>query len=250
MNEIRLSRQEDIPQLRKLWHQVFGDDQAYLDLFFQTAYAPERCMVLTQQGQLTGGAYWLDCSLDGRPIAYLYALAIAPDVQGQGLGTMLLGKIHSHLTALAYQAVLLVPGQESLRNYYNRFGYRTVSYYQEFSAQKSTPIPMQRLNAQTYGALRREYLGANSVLQEGASLALLDGSAQLYRGEGFLAAVDPEASHCLELLGDRSAAPGIAATLGLESCRFRVPGPQTPYAMGKNLSGPPLPQEVYFGFSF
>ena len=54
----------------------------------------------------------------------------------------------------------------------------------------------------------------------------------------------------LELLGDRSAAPGIAAALGLESCRFRVPGPQTPYAMGKNLSGPPLPQEVYFGFSF
>ena len=32
-----------IPGLRELWKKAFGDTDEFLDLFFSTAYSPDRC---------------------------------------------------------------------------------------------------------------------------------------------------------------------------------------------------------------
>ena len=250
MSELRLSRQEDITALRQLWQQVFGDSDAYLDLFFGTAYAPQRCMVLVQEDRIAAAAYWMDCSFQGAPLAYLYAFAVSPSLQGQGLGSHLLEHIHCHLVDLGYQQILLLPGEESLRRYYGRFGYETVSYYNELTLPRGTPIPLESIDAEAYRLARRAYLENTGVLQEGGSLSLLEGCARFYRGANFLAAVDRESSLCLELLGDPSSASGIAGALGLESLKFRTPGNQIPFAMAKPLAEASLPHSIHFGFSF
>lgn len=250
MSEFRPSRPEEIPALRKLWKEAFADPDTYLDLFFSTAYAPERSIVLAEDDALLGAAYWLECSLSGQSWAYVYAAAIRASHQNQGLGTQLMDALHDRLTSLGYTAALLVPGDPSLWHYYRRFGYRTLSHIQEFTVRAASPVPLTSLTSGEYAALRRRFLPENGLLQEGAGLALLSAISHFYAGEGFLCAVSTEGALCTELLGDPSAAPGIAAALGFDRFRFRGPGTRIPYAMGKPLGRGELPASVYFGFGF
>lgn len=231
--EFRLSRREDIPRLRRLWQDAFGDEDAYLDIFFSAAYAPERSLVLERDGNIAGGAYWMNCAWKDRKLAYVYAVAIDPGLQNQGLGTRLMEAIHRHLAAGGYDAVLLVPGSEELRRYYRRFGYRTVSH-RRVTAAPDVPVPIRRISCGQYKLLRRQYLPENGIVQEGENLALLDRLAEFYAGPDFIFARSRTEPHCLEILGDADCAPGE----------------DVPYAMGKNLSDFMLPEEVYFAFGF
>lgn len=249
MNKFRPSCPRDLPALRQLWQEAFSDSEDYLDLFFRTAYAPERSHVMEGAQGILGAAYWLDCSLGNHRFAYIYAVAIRRDFQNQGLGTALMEELHRCLTRQGYGAVLLVPGDEGLRGYYRRLGYETLSWQERFTAAAGKPVPMTRLSAAEYAQARREYLAKNGVVQEGENLALLEEMAEFFQGDGFLAAVAPGEGECLELLGDKFFAPGITAAVGLERCKFRASGVSHPYAMARSL-GPELPKELYFGFGF
>ena len=246
MTEFRLSRRSDVPALWQLWKQAFGDSEEYLDLFFKAAYAPERSLVLEGIG---GAAYWLDCSLEDRRLAYVYGVAVREELKGQGIGTAMMKALQAHLERQEYDGILLVPGDERLRDYYQKLGYRTLSWQNRFTALAGSPAEMVRVTAEEYAILRRQYLGQYGVVQEKENLALLSGMADFFRGDGFLAALEPGEGNCPELLGDPQAAPGITAALGLESCDFRTPGKELPYAMGLSLKDK-LPERLYFGFGF
>lgn len=227
MIEFRASEPSDIPALRTLWKQAFGDSEEYLDIFFRTAYAPERSRVVCREGKIAGGAYWLDCSLGETKLAYVYAVAIDESCQSQGLGSRLMEDIHRLLTAQGYFGVLLVPGDEGLRRYYQRFGYRTVSCHGEYH-----PVPGTRISAERYALLRRSLLPENGVIQEGENMAFLNKLAFFYENESTICAVSRQGNRCLELLGSDA------------------PARKTPYAMGKSLTADPLPDCLYFGFGF
>lgn len=229
-------------RLRQIWKAAFGDTDAYLDLFFSTAYSPDRCIFTGD-----GAAYWFDCRQNEQKLAYVYAVAVDPRKQGQGLGTAMLHDLHRLLKARGYDAAILVPGEESLFRYYERLGYRTVSHIHEFTARAGTPIPARSIPPERYARLRRQH---PVVIQEGENLALLKELAVFYEGENFLAAVDIHNHRCLELLGDPGAAPGLTAALGLKECHFRTPGTTRPFAMLKPLSNAPLPRSIHFGFPF
>lgn len=229
MLEFRSSSPTDIPALRRLWTQAFGDSGEYLDIFFRTAYAPERSRVVCRDGKIVGGAYWLRCALGERKLAYVYAVAIEAGCQGQGLGSMLMEDIHRLLTAQGCWGVILVPGDEELRQYYQRFGYRTVSYRRKHAPKPGVPItPAQ------YARLRRAYLPDNGIVQEGENLALLGELADFYGGNDFICAVSRREGQCLELLSKEAPASGE----------------KIPYTMAKALTDEPMPEEVYFGFGF
>lgn len=247
---LRPALQRDIPRLRRLWKEAFQDDDVYLDAFFEAAFDPCRCRVLTHGQALLGAAYWLNCSLENQRLAYVYAVAIARDHRGQGLGSALMDGLHRALAQQGYDGVLLVPGSESLRQYYRRFGYRTVSYHREFLAAAERSIPVTEIDACRYFLLRRQLLPEKGVIQENENMRLLARFARFYEADGAIAAVSPEDGSCFELLGDPHRAGGIAAALGLSACRVRTPGSQRPYAMGRSLTDLPLADKLYLGFGF
>ena len=49
-----------IPQLKALWQQAFGDTAAFIDNFFATGFAPVRCRCLTLDGDVAAALYWFD----------------------------------------------------------------------------------------------------------------------------------------------------------------------------------------------
>ena len=78
---IKSPEQKDIPQLRQLWRQAFGDTDAFLDIFFSTAFSPERCRCVLADGAVAA-LYWFSCQSDGQPLAYLYAVATSQKFRG------------------------------------------------------------------------------------------------------------------------------------------------------------------------
>ena len=74
-------------QLRALWQEAFGDSDEYLDIFFGTAFSPNRCRCVAIEGKVVAALYWLDCACRGRKLAYIYAVATAKTHRGQGIAS-------------------------------------------------------------------------------------------------------------------------------------------------------------------
>lgn len=228
MISFRPSCPAERPHLNRLWRECFGDEKSFIDLFFRSAYAPERSLVLVREGELVGAGYWMDCWVEGKRLAYLYAIAIAPQYQRQGLGTRLLGAMHERLARQGYDGVLLVPGTGALWAFYARLGYRPC-------ARRPIPhgsIPDTPVSPAQYARLRRALLPEHGVVQEEENLRFLAGQATFYGDENRIAAVSTQDGRCLELLGPE---PII---LGED------------YAMLLSLGHALLPEEIYFAFGF
>lgn len=234
-----------IPQLRALWQEAFGDTDAFLDLFFSTAFDTKRCLCIAEDGQIAAAAYWFCCE----KYAYIYAVATAKRHRGQGLCHQLMTAIHRLLATQGYAGAIVVPGEESLRRFYADMGYQNFGGIQESTCSAGTPLPLRQLSATEFAALRRQYLPANSVVQERENLAFLSTWASFYAGETWLltAILEDDQLRGIEFLGDTREAAGITAALGAKSGTFRTPG-STPFAMYKSLGGKCMPD--YFGFAF
>ncbi len=233
----------DIPALRHLWQQAFGDTDAFLNAFFTTGFSPARCRCLTVDGALAAALYWFDCTLGGKKLAYLYAVATEEAFQRQGLCAALMEDTHRHLEQTGYCGAVLVPGSDALRRYYRRFGYA------DFGGMATQTVPFDALLAEAtplskreYARLRRQYLPQGSVMQEGACLDFFATFAHFYAGNGFVLSVTEDTA---EVLGNVPAFP--AATPEERTLRLRFPG-ETPFAMYL-----PLTEETafptYFGIA-
>jgi predicted N-acetyltransferase YhbS len=238
--EFRPPRPDEEPALRSLFTEAFGD-AAFTDLFFQAGFSPARCLTAVDE-TILAALHWFDCTLEGQRAAYIYGIATFEAHRGLGIGSQLIRAALTHLKQEGCGPVFLVPAEPSLFGYYERFGFRAVSTIQESSVTAAAPLPIRHLDPAEYADLRRAYLPAHSLIQEGACLALLDGYAKLYATDHAVAAVTE--GMVWELLGDFSDAPGLIAALGLPQATVRTPGTGRPFAMGLHTE-----KTVYLGLA-
>ena len=226
--------------LGALFTEAFGDE-AFTDLFFRTGYSPDRCLAAFY-GDLLAALHWFDCALDGKRAAYVYGIAAFRRCRGQGIGSALICFAVDHLKARGYDIITLVPAEESLFPYYERFGFRTVSTIRESLVPAGDPLPIRKLSVSEYAAARRRLLPERSLLQEGACLDLLAGYADFYATPNAIAAVS---DHMVwELLGEEGDAPGLIASLSLPAATVRTPGSCRPFAMAIGTEAP-----IYLGLA-
>lgn len=236
----------EMDALRTLWTECFGNEDDWIGSFLDTAFRSEQTAVLTRQGRLAAALCWMDVFCEERKLAYLYAIATAPEFRRQGLCRELMKNTHRDLTRLGYAGCILVPAEDGLRQMYRKLGYGDFGGIREFSAQAAEPVPIRRVSPEEYASLRREYLPVGGVVQENGAADYLASGAKLYAGTDFLLAMSGDFG--VELLGDSNAASGILGALGLERGTFRVPG-DAPFAMYRSLT-----QDTwtpgYFGLAF
>lgn len=250
---VKAPYREQLPALRALWQEAFGDGEAFLDAFEQTAFHEERCRCVTVDGRTVAALYWFDCAYGDARVAYLYAIATVKAYRGRGLCAALMEDTHRHLNALGYEGAILVPGSKKLFAFYEKFGYRTCSHVAEVSCRPSADaLSVRRIGIEEYAALRRLLLPEGGVLQENENLRFLQTQATLYAGEGFLLAARREGDTLFgaELLGDATVAPAIVRSLGCKDGRFRTPGKDIPFAMYLSLGEEKLAPPSYFGIAF
>ena len=220
-----------IPELLRLWKQIFGEYDGFWELFLDHGFSAERCRCIVEKGKITASLCWFDCQCVGQKQAYVYAVLTHPDHRGRGLCRKLLSDTHAYLQKEGYAAVVLVPAEESLREMYRKLGYREATRVSEFSCGAGeAPVSIRAIGPGEYAALRRKFLPEGGMVQEGENLCFLARQAQFYAGESFLLAAytDGDTLHAMELLGDSSAAPGILRALECKKGHFRTPGTERP----------------------
>ena len=232
--------------LRTLWTTCFDNEDGWIDSFFATAFDPNHVRTLNRQGRLAAALCWMDVSCQGRKLAYLYAIATAPDFRRQGLCRELMGLTHEKLSEQGYAGTILVPADAGLRRMYGEIDYVNFGGIREITARAGSPCSMRRLSPEEYAAARRGCLPRGGVVQEHGAIAYLAAGAELYAGEDFLLAMSGNLG--LELLGNSEAAPGILGALGLTDGRFRILG-EEPFAMYRSMTKDEW-TPGYFGLAF
>lgn len=241
----------DTVSLRELWKEAFGDADEFLDLFFSTGFSPDRCHSIILDGETAAAAYWLPCTCQGRPFAYIYAVATAKKHRGKGLCRRLMADIHETLKNQGYAGAILVPQDEGLRRMYAGFGYRDGASIREFTAVASpAPVSLRQINGIEYAEARRSLLPPDAVLQEGSSLAFLETQIRFYTGAGFVLAATLKNGNLFapELLG-KADPGGILKALDAKDGTFRTIGGSEPFAMFLPLMGN-CPVPGHFAFAF
>ena len=128
MIEIRTARAADMANEIALWSLVFGDDDAYIMLYYNTCYRPDDAIVLLEDGRLVSMALCppVGLKIPGGKVArgaYIYALATAPEARGKGYARKLLMFAHDHFKRLGMDFSATVPAEESLFCFFQSVGY-------------------------------------------------------------------------------------------------------------------------------
>lgn len=241
----------DRAALKRLWMQAFGDPEEVPEAFFSTAFSPARYNAIRIDNTPVSALYWLDCSLQDSRFAYIYAVVTDCAFRGKGYAGRLIEDTHRLLQQAGYAGAILVPGEPWLFGFYQKFGYRVFSTVQEFTCtQGEQPEELEPLDFVRYANIRRKYLPAGGILQEGETLAFLQTQARFFSGKDFVLAASQQNSTLIahELLGNSQAAAGILRALNISQGQFRTPGPGRDFAMFCPLQEH-CPTPAYFGLA-
>ena len=117
---------EQTEGLCKLWQEAFGDNDAFLDAFWSTAFSSDRCRCITVDGEVAAALYWFDCRCENKPMAYLYAVATARSHRGKGLCKALMESTHTHWYSFNAWALVVLLVLKRVKNIAQRFAVCTL----------------------------------------------------------------------------------------------------------------------------
>lgn len=127
---IRFSVESDIKQILVLWNEAFGDFEDEIMFFLNSRYQPENTLIYDIDGEIASMLFLLegDMCINGAdyPSYYLYAACTARKHRGRGCMASLLDFAKKTAESRGYYFICLKPGEESLFNFYEKHGYKTV----------------------------------------------------------------------------------------------------------------------------
>jgi predicted acetyltransferase len=118
---------------RELWHEVFGDDREFIDLFMTEVYRPENMFVCEEQDRVVAMLHIVEMATSLGRAGYLYAIATAADCRGRGCASRLIGQALDVMRQRGYDVAMLIPASDELKGYYARFGFEDVAFPIDFS---------------------------------------------------------------------------------------------------------------------
>ncbi len=246
-----IDKPRQLPALKALWQQAFGDTSAFIDGFFETGFSPDRCRCLYVDDSLAAALYWFDCLWKDKRIAYVYGVATDTAFRGQGLCRRLMEDTHSHLRHSGYAGAILVPGEPGLFRLYEKLGYIPCCPMETVTLSAGTaPAPVKPVSVAAYAASRQEHLPADAVWQDVAALTYGETFLNFYESAHsvFCGTVEGNVFYFQEFIGNVEDVPGITRHFGCESGVVLFPGGQ-PRSMYLPLDeDTALP--TYFGIPF
>lgn len=243
----------DVPALRNLWKEAFGDTDSFLDKFFDSAFSVKRSRCTKSGSDIYAALYWFDCIFNNKNIAYIYAVATAGKMRGRGYCSMLMNNVHELLKEKGYAGIILVPASKHLFEFYGKMGYKTTAHKTNVFVNASDEcVNVTEVSACEYARIRKKYLPENSVLQEGENLDFLSLMCRFYTGDGFCFVLDNtlKTFKAIEFLGDFDLAPHILNSFKVKSGEFVTFGNEIPFAMYLSLDESNDSHPKYFGFAF
>ncbi|MEL7656637.1 MAG: GNAT family N-acetyltransferase [Bacillota bacterium] len=127
--ELRLAKQEDLERLKLIWKLCFGDEDRYIDFYFNSRdWMKETAVLLLDEG-IVSMLSMIPVELSAgnglkHQAAMLYAIATHPEFQKRGLAERLMEFSSRYLMTKQIPATILVPAEAELFEFYRNRGYQ------------------------------------------------------------------------------------------------------------------------------
>lgn len=110
---------------KRLWIEVFGDDEAFVDTFIIRYYSRRRVVTATVDGQLAAMLHLVPFDTPLGRTTYIYGVATAPAFRRRGLAAGLMREAMRRIGERGDDAAFLIPtpGEAWLREFYGSFGF-------------------------------------------------------------------------------------------------------------------------------
>lgn len=171
MIEIRPAKPEELEREKELWKLCFGDDDAYIDYFYEKRPITDTLVLLED------GVLWTMLALfpvevvlpDGEKLksAYIYALATHPDVRKKGFGRFILSYVDFYLKEQGMDCVTIEPAEAALHRFFSSAGFsecfalRKVEMMNYMAGKRTEGDTMESVSPAEYRAIRERLLAGN-----------------------------------------------------------------------------------------
>lgn len=167
---------DDIPGLKSLWKNVFGDSDAVVDAFFEKVCDISDVYAFKKDGKVVSAFYLIDAPVRNADkilkAKYLYAAATLPEYRNCGIMGEMIEYAINILKVYGYQAIYLFPANDHLYDYYRKFGFEKKFCCSVFEPDRET---LEKYKGQRYFysdhsySEMREYVAAENYADFGAS---------------------------------------------------------------------------------
>lgn len=129
---VRLSTSCDIDGIVAVWKEAFGDSEKDIHFFLDAHYSPENTVVYDYNGEIASVLFLIDGDMHISGVDYssyyLYAACTLKKYRGRGMMSDMLDFSKHIASERNKYFIALKPAEESLYNYYSRFGYKPVFF--------------------------------------------------------------------------------------------------------------------------
>lgn len=169
--DINEYKKEDIPSLKTLWTETFGDSAELVDKFFELLPAMGTGLVAGLRGEIFGAAYVLEAELwvsgcFSKKIGYIYAVAVDKSARGCGIGAELVRACMRYCWENGIDICCTLPAEPSLYEWYEKNSGLTAAancvYDTVFPSDCDADI--KTLHADEYGFARSDILKGNNYV--------------------------------------------------------------------------------------
>ena len=189
--EIRLTRDEDIPELKKLWRDAFDEKGIYTELFMEKRYKTCEAAGMFDGKKLLSVLYMLPCTFKLKDkeysMSYIFAVATFKEQRGKGYCSSVMNFAHEYLKSKGVDCASLVPAEEELFNFYRNLQYEDAFYISldSYHILKSKKLPASFVSLEKRKDIREKYFGTTDGFlswdENALAFCQLDNS---YSGDG------------------------------------------------------------------
>ncbi|MCQ2483787.1 MAG: GNAT family N-acetyltransferase [Clostridia bacterium] len=116
-----IDKSERRDEIISLWQECFGDEKEYICYFLDCCKSD--CLGFVKEGKLVSMLFLLDGFIKNNSVRYIYAACTLKKFRGMGLMGKLIEASKKLCEETEYDALFLVPGEDSLYDYYSKFGF-------------------------------------------------------------------------------------------------------------------------------
>jgi len=177
--EMRLVKKEDLEGLKEIWKLCFGDEDSFIDLYFQSRDWLKETAVLLLDGRIVSMLTMIPVDMirengENCKASMLYAIATHPAYQKRGFADKLIHFSNQYLLSEQVSVTLLVPAGEDLFRFYEKGGYQEGFFVREavlnrdeievLAGRESMPCRVTPIEPSGYNNLRRKLLTGHPYL--------------------------------------------------------------------------------------
>ena len=113
-------------EMRAMWHEIFGDDMAEIDSFL-VRHSDAVPLIYKESGRVVAMLHIVPLQMWEQRVAYIYAVATAPEYRGRGLASKLLWEALQYaLERGDFDCVALIPSSSESKRLYERLGFEDI----------------------------------------------------------------------------------------------------------------------------